>query len=259
MASVITNDVHYKNIARTLREKTNSKKTFFPSEMPQGIETVHEVGKETEKKRFWGNQQEEGARKYCAFLYAGNGWNNDTFKPEHDLQPTNAKSMFQYCHIDNYKEQLSKHGRTFDFSQSTNNDGIFHGSPYLKHLPVISFLNSDSHINAFSWSGIVIIDLLIIKDDGSQTFDRSFDGMKDLEEIRVQGVFGNSLDFGSSSKLSTLSIISIFEALSSRVSGKTLILNKTAVDNMDFTDTAYNSWEELRASKSNWTIVFSYS
>ena len=246
-------------IADEIRSKTGETKLLTLDDICNSITTVYNIGRTDEKKDFWSNQQDDGNRVDCSFLYAGKGWNNETFKPENDLQPTNAKSMFQYCHIDNYKEQLEKLGINIDFSLSTNNDGVFHGSPYLKHLPIISFLKSESHINSFSWSGIKIIDLLIIKDTGSQTFDRTFDGMKDLEEIRIQGTFGNSVDFGSSPKLSTLSMISIFEALSSSKSGKSLILNKAAVENADFTNTKYSSWDELRATKNNWTVVLSYS
>ena len=257
MASVITNDNHYRNIARTLREKTNSEKAFLPSEMAQGIETVYETGKKKTSNEFWSSQQSEGGRKNCAFLYAGYGWNNETFKPEYDLQPTNAKSMFQYCHISNFKEHMESLGRKIDFSNSTNNDGVFHGCPYLKHLPEIDFSKSQSHINSFSWSGIEIIDLL--KVSTKATFDRTFDGLPDLKEIRISGVIWNNINFASSPLLSTQSIISIFEALGDLQSGKSLMLNKTAVDNMDFTGTEYNSFDELRATKSRWTIVLQHS
>ena len=221
--------------------------------LKQDFDKVYEAGKIVGNKKFWDDYQENGARKYCAFLYAGNGWNNETFKPEHDLQPTNAKSMFQYCHIENYKEHLDSLGRKIDFSQSTNNDGVFHGCPYLKHLPDIDFSNTHFLVNTFSWSGIETIDSIKINERVS--FDRTFDGMPDLKEIRIIGLIRSAIDFGSSPKLSTQSIINIFDALS-MMNGSTLTLNKTAVDNMDFTNTEYDSWEELRATKSwCWTIV----
>lgn len=74
-----------------------------------------------------------------------------------------------------------------------------------------------------------------------------------------QGEIGTNITFQYSPKLSTASIVSIIEHLSD-TSGATLTLNTNAVNSMVFpytspyTNITYNSWDELIATKTNWTI-----
>jgi hypothetical protein len=72
-------------------------------------------------------------------------------------------------------------------------------------------------------------------------------------------VIGQNIDFAQS-PLSTKSIVGIFEHLSESVTGNTLTLKQTAVDDMVFPFTSeqsgitYYSWDELVETKANWTI-----
>ena len=91
----------------------------------------------------------------------------------------------------------------------------------------------------------------------------SFGTARSLKDIEfVENSINMSIDFQYSTNLTTASLTSIINGLNADVTGQTLTLSKTAVNNafgIDIDDvwTWTDEWNILRDSKSNWT--FSYA
>ena len=81
-----------------------------------------------------------------------------------------------------------------------------------------------------------------------------------LENVRFEGVIGQTVSFQSSNKLSKESIIDAIEHLSTTASGKTISFTQIAVNKAFETSEGANDgstsaeWNALIAPKSNWTI-----
>lgn len=101
------------------------------------------------------------------------------------------------------------------------------------------------------------IELLRVKRE--TIYNSTFSMCDSLENITFEGEIGQNISFADCPKLSTASIVNIFEHLSDSQSA-TLIIKTTAKENMSFpytspqTNITYNSWDELVATKSAWTI-----
>ena len=253
-------------IADAIRDKTLDTNVITTAEMPSKINEVYEAGKQAEYDAFWEDFQQSGNRTDYAYAFYGSGakefW-GDRFAPKYDMQPTNATSMFQYSHASNInlKEGLSKHGVKFDLSKCTSAGSCFNYSA-LGDLPELD-LRALSKIPLMFYScSSKVIDKIILKSDGSQTFENPFNSCTSLEEVRFEGVIGqNGLNFKSATKLSADSIESIINALSATTSGLSITLSKTAVDaackemegdGWDSTNSMWFPW--LTGTKPNWTI-----
>ena len=268
MARKVYEETYIANIAEKIREKTGGDNTYKTSQMPSGIDEVYEKGKQEEYDAFWDNYQQNGTRKSYAFAFAGMGWTPENFRPKYDIKPkTKAKSMF--AQVDNMAgidlEQTFKDlGITFDTSGVTHSDGfdyfVQNASPSV--LPAISTVGINRLIYCFNAaSDLKTIRKLILKADGSQTFNNTFTGCANLENIEIEGTIGqNGFDIHWSTKLSKASITSIINALSTTTSGLTITLSKTAVNSAFETSegasdgSTSDEWLALIATKQNWTI-----
>ena len=98
----------------------------------------------------------------------------------------------------------------------------------------------------------------------STTYNNTFFECYELRDIAFKGTIGTSIDFSHSFYLTLKSIVNIIEHLSN-TSKATLTLNTSAVNKIKTrfpytspeTKKTYNSWDELKASKSTWTITTS--
>ena len=162
------------------------------------------------------------------------------------------------------------------------------------YFPVIDMSSAARCQNTFrACTKMISIEKWIISSKGNQTFSSTFYNCTALEDIVVEGVIGNSIDFqysplskysimgkviteeeynALSDAVKTNNVITIngvhyyggvITALKSDATGKTLTLKKTAVNtafgiNVDDETTypAGSEFYELRHSKDNWT--FSY-
>ena len=74
--------------------------------------------------------------------------------------------------------------------------------------------NSNTIATMFSACyGLVTIDKLILKSDGSQTITNVFNQCYDLENITVEGVIGNDINLQWSTKLTHDSLMNVINAL----------------------------------------------
>ena len=97
-----------------------------------------------------------------------------------------------------------------------------------------------------------------IPDDATDVWKETFDWCYELTDLEIKGTNKwSGLNLKHSKKLSKDSIACVINTLSDSVSGKSITLSCVNVDNA-FADTggsAGQEWQELIATKPNWTIV----
>ena len=212
-----------------------------------------ENGKQAEYDRFWDSYQQNGKKVNYECAFGGDGWNDETFKPKYDIQPTDAYMMFRSTGI----TDLTNLNVDLDFSKATNMQYMFQWA----NTRIIGTFNATSVNNlgsTFYYAiGLQTIEKLVLRENGSNTFTDTFASASKLANITIEGTIGNNFDIHYS-PLTKESITSIINALSVDVTGKTVTFSKTAVQNAFGTD--YDSsteWTTLKNSKSNWTITLS--
>jgi hypothetical protein len=118
------------------------------------------------------------------------------------------------------------------------------------HIPKISTISTSNLSSLFAYdSNLKSVELLELKNNGTQSFPNVFVGCTSLNEILISGTIGNSFDI-SPAPLSKESIESIVSALSGTVTGKTVSFKKTAKEAAFTAD----EWATLTATKPNWTF-----
>jgi curved DNA-binding protein CbpA len=222
---------------------------------------VFDAGAKSEYDKFWDSYQENGNRTNYNFAFSGNGWNIETLKPKYDIVPTICSLMFRalnlYVNISSFFEEQ---GIKLDFSKTTSFSEMCLGSN-ITGFGVIDTRSANGIDYIFaSASKLQTVQLLILKDDGSQGAASSFKDCSSLVNITIQGTIGRNFNLQWSTKLSHDSIVSIVNALSTTTTGLTVTLSKTAVNKAFETaegladGSASAEWTTLIATKSNWTI-----
>ena len=180
-------------------------------------------GMQYEHDRIWDDVQQNGNRTNYREYFMSKGWKSGTtYNPKHPIT-------------------CGANGAT----------SMFNGSPITDTLVPISI--SGANLSVFYGSSIKTIPLLIIG-SGISSMGDWFNNMTNLEDITIEGEIYLSTKFAQSTKLTAKSMVSIVEHLSSSVTGKSLTFNSTAVANADWSTTDYASFDELIATKPNWTI-----
>lgn len=218
---------------------------------------VYAKGKENKHNEFWEAIVDGGNKTYYRQAFQGSRWNEELFTPKSIIQPTEVHSMFYGCAIvDGYK--ISDY---VNFSKVKDVSSIFSNST-IQRIGVLDFSSSLSLYRAF-WGCNYLVSIEKIKvNNGNCNKAETFDGCSALVEISFDGVLGRNLSFKDSPLLNKPSIENIFEHLSTNVSGQTLTLKKTAVNNafsidVDDETTYTDEWNTLINRVSNWTISFS--
>ena len=189
--------------------------------------------------------------------------------------------MFQTSQITDLKQAVEQAGIILDLSKSDNLDYLFNGCAQTTRVPVINISGSRANRYLFNvCRKLVEIEKLILKYDGSQVLTGSFGQCNALTTICVEGVIGDSLDFGvcpltrdsilgkeitdeeygalttNQQQYNTIVFNNkryyggIVAALSPTLTGKTIKFKQTAKE-AAFTA---EEWEQLIALKTNWTF-----
>jgi hypothetical protein len=204
--------------------------------------------------------QQYGARQNYKRGFAE--WNADAFYPVYDIKPAGDSGQIFYNTKNPFDltERLKECGVAFDTGGCTALGYAFMSSDIIR-VPEIDARNMDNVNYMFtSAPSLVTIDLLSLKDDGSQSFTDTFSWSPNIQNIAIEGIIGQKLSFLSATKLTRASIESIINALSSTTTGLTLTLSKTAVNKAFETSgeandgTASAEWLALIGTRSNWTI-----
>lgn len=178
---------------------------------------------------FWDSYQQNGERTNYKYAFYGQGWNDTTFNPKYNITPVgDASSIFQNCKITNLKELLEKNNVTLDFSQVTYASYPLQYST-ITHIGILDCRNmSNMGYILNNARGIISVDKIILKDDGTQTFGiTAFAYAQVLNEIRFEGVIGQSINFAQSSLLSAESVQNIIDCLATVETQQTLTLHGT--------------------------------
>lgn len=203
-------------------------------------------GMQTEYDRFWDVFQENGNRTDYSTAFRYQYWNDTNFKPKHLIQPTNADNMFQRTAITDI--------RMVDLTKVTSLGSLCNSSTQgIRYVGQVGNASLTTFGSVFGWCHkLISVEKMIV--GANAQFGNAFTGCYDLESIAFEGTIGYSISFAESSKLNRASIISIFNALSTTITERTLTLSTTAIINA-FGSTDYFEWAELVASKPNWTIT----
>lgn len=222
-----------------------------------GYEKGKSEGGDNWEDTFWNVYQENGNRSVYNNAFSGKGWTTETFKPKYNIVPITPTQMFSSSsllgidlveHLKNIKKEL-------DFSKCTTFIELFAytGVARVGVIDTRSCSNLGT-IFAYSYNNLKTIDLLILKDDGSQIFsNNSFIQATGLADITIQGVIGQTINLQWSGKLSKASITNIINALSTTTSDLSVTISKTAKEAVFTPD----EWSALEATKPNWTISLS--
>lgn len=220
-------------------------------------------GKQAEYNATWDSGQQNGNLTACDNLFSGRFWNNDTFRPKYNMQPTGAYMMFRY---NQYKgsliELLKEQNVTLDFSKCTTANYCFSYSNFTEIgiVDLRGFSKSSKMAQTFAYnSKLKKIEKIYIKE--TTGYDAGFTGCTALEEVIFEGTIGvTGFNFSACTLLNKQSIESIINCLSTTTTGLTVSLSLTAVNNAFETaegiadGSSSPEWTALSDTKTNWTI-----
>ena len=168
-----------------------------------GYADGYDAGKQAERDAFWEAYQQGDKRTNYTYAFYGSSWTDKNYNPKYTLKMTGGNQAFQTSNITDTK------------------------------VPVdITDIGPNGQI--FIWANKLVTIRKLIVAEGSSINSQMFTECSALENITIDGVIGKNFDIHWSTKLTADSIRSIIEHLSDEVSGKTLTLSETAVDNADF-------------------------
>lgn len=152
------------------------------------------------------------------------------------------------------KTALSNSNVILDTSKATSLSSMFGYSAVLD-VPVINTTSADQVDRIFESSRILkTIDTLVLRDNGSQTFNNVFVNCNELENLAIEGAIGqNGFNVQWCSKLTHDSLISIINALQDKTSDTSGTVWKVTVGE---TNLAKLSDDELEiARQKGWNIA----
>ena len=193
------------------------------STIAENEQKVYEAGAKSEYDKFWDTYQQNGQRVDYVNAFAegnsGTRWVYGlTYKPKYPIKPTNAQTMY-------YATKLPYEVvKDVDFSNCKDFYNAFAYST-TDRWGVVDMRKATRTTVAFDNSRAVIIDKLIVSE--TTPYSRTFDNCSRLEEVRCEGVIGQSVDFSSAKKLTHNSLMSIIEHLGIVSATKTLTLGTT--------------------------------
>lgn len=219
---------------------------------------VYEAGQKSEYDRFWDAYQQNGTRTDYQRCFSGLAWTAETLRPKYDIRPTygGGASMFQNCGFSgSLKQHFENLGIKLDFSKLITLAQPFYQAVYITEIPDIDISGCVNNCNNLFYGCTALKSAKIKTSEAVNIATNSFTNCTALEEIRFEGVIGNSLDIHWSTKLSMSSLNSIVVALSDTVTGQTITLPTTARQTYDDA-TISGAWDNLVATKTNWTFAY---
>ena len=161
---------------------------------------------------------------------------------------TNCYQMFA-----NYEGKYLLNG--FDFSNQSSHDmqWLCRYAQVLKVFPDMGIKAQERY--GGTWQGCYELETVeLIRCNENTVFDASFSGCSKLKDVAFEGTIGQNISFGECGKLTKASIENIIAHLSDTASGKTATFKKTAATLAFGTPESSTEWQNLVATKQNWTI-----
>ena len=228
---------------------------------------VYNNGYSQSESDFWDKVQNNGSRNN--YEYGFYRWNCKELKPKYKVRPNSSSRTIYMFSTNDGLEEIKK--EYFDLSRITPDTSANSASShyytfyYCRNLKVIEDIGLQG--GGYQQTFGACLELHTIEKFrcvAGGSYSNPFSQCVKLKNITIDGEIGKSFPIPNS-PLSTASIVSIIEHLSQDVTGQTLTLNKTAVNNMTFPYTSpysqatYTSWDDVINNPvvKNWTISLS--
>ena len=272
MATVLTNSKHYSDIAKALRAELHNETLYQPNEMAGAISLACDAARQDQEKAFWSAFQEDGSRTDYYYAFYGRHWNFDMLKLQHNISPEGAaRGMFYLFgpanpteeQIKSLKAHFESLGITLNTAKATSLQQLFAGAVCVSEVPTIDLTGCSKSTNASTRSNstgeifrgataLKTIEKLKVYE--ANEFVDAFKFTSKLENIVIDGIIGQNIDFTYCKKLTKASIESVLNALSLEASGKTVAFALDAINN------AYGSvdseeWQTILTNHSNWAFT----
>lgn len=235
----------------------------------ENVQKVYDAGKaaggggDSWYDTFWDNLTQNGTRVDYYYAFGNKAWNDEIFKPNRVITPTNASYMFLGAEVTSTPYVLN----CLDFRQCGNFQQAFCYCRGLTEMGVVDLSNLKNNSGGMRSGFYDCANLRKVKKFVlptavmfSQTDNSPFTRCPSLTDITFEGTMLQSFTLGDSPLLSKASCVSAVSCLSDSTSGLTLTLAKIAVDNAFETaegaadGSASDEWIALIATKPNWTI-----
>ena len=221
-----------------------------------------EDGKAAEWNDFWDNYQDKGGKTEYSYSFAGYGWTDETFNPKYDIKAYRGSHIFSSNRITDLIAALKKanNGKGVKLDTSGNNATSYfmQGNQYTINLPELDMRKRDKIQYFISGnSALQYIEKIILRDDGSQTFNEySFYNNTALEHIRFEGAIGNNLAIADSPNLTHDSltnenktgILDCLKDFSGTTTTRTLKLHANAIEKL-------SDEEKAIATQKGWSLA----
>lgn len=257
MATVITNDEHYKNIANAIREKTGIEDGIYPPDMATEIPKVYEAGVKSEYDRFWDSFQDYGNRTGHVFAFAGYGWTDETFKPKYTpIVSGGFYQTFACCKIRNLNaDLLVVAGGTCRHMFSCSSANVPKGQGITNITGTLDLTKATDMDGLFAYCFSMVNVECIKLPKTSVEVGSAFYRCEELVEIRFDtsdgGYIRRNFSFAESKKLSHDSLMSIINALYNYAgSGTTYTLTIGTTNLAKLTNA-----EKAIATEKGWTLA----
>ena len=201
-----------------------------------GYEKGEVNGQKAEYDRFWDAFQDYGNRTSYGNTFSKSGWNDVTFKPKY---PINAKGDASYMFADAGFSNFDfvESGIELETEEATSLTYCFREVKGITRLGKISCLGCKDLNRLFYRCFVKTIELFVVHE--TLTYSATFGSAHGLENIRINGTIGTSIDF-TSSPLTVDSMKSVISCLK----------NYAGTENENVYKVAFNSdcWTALEAS-----------
>lgn len=205
---------------------------------------------------FWDNYLNNYANTMG--LFAGYGWNDETFKPNKDIVITGfSPYIFYYSKIVDLSAKLKECNVALKCGTASNLQSAFAYSAIIS-IPYIDLTTVTNYSTIFA-NASRLETIEGIKFANNVVFSNTFSNCTSLKNITIDGTIEqNGFDMRNSTKLTAKSLYSIINALSATTTGLSITLPTTAEANYNANvpTGAPATWAELVATKGNWTIVY---
>lgn len=212
-------------------------------QIAQNEQKIYDKGLSDGYNTFWDTYQftkdENGnpkLREDYSFAFAGPGWKDKIFIPKHKIEKiTNATQMFCKSEIKELYTKLfsaenlpDDYKPRFDLRECKDLTDMFRDSQ-ITHIPSLIFPENRGLINTFCNANKLhtIESLELHNNEFSKNAFGWCAALANINEIK--GNFIGNIDFSSCGQLTKASIENIVNALSDKISGKTLTLSTNAV------------------------------
>ena len=185
-----------------------------PIEYAPKVDAVFEAGKKAEYDAFWDKYQQNGERTQYQYGFSGIGWNDETFKPKHNILMSNAVACFYYCFVTDLEARLQECGVILDSSVGTNFNNCFANSR-LTIIPEVVFSAKVTYIGTVFANNnrLHTIRKVILQDGFNADMLSAFTNCNVLENVVFEGIIPKAINVQWCTKLTHDSLMSIINAL----------------------------------------------